>query len=261
MTGRVHSRSLTAPPGRWLGRVTRKRPPGSQALTLPRALRRVYLRSVVPWRRRGTRGSREPKRQEEDVREGGHASGRSLSPSSLSVAGVLLGFILGSLFILTNAADAGGCTNRSLTRGGGDNDFTDDPGFSTNIDMGGGDDLAEMGNCHDTAFGDTGFDELHGALGNDDVFGQANNDQPSSCDPSFNCGGLFGGDGTDLIEGGTGQDDLDDSQAGGDNDTLRGQDGNDVLNARDGDGSDTLNGGNGSDNCTNDAGDSVTACA
>jgi len=152
------------------------------------------------------------------------------------------------------------CTTRSLPPyGGGDNNFTDAPGYSTTIDMGGGADDAEMADCNDWVYGGTGSDDLHGAHGDDHVYGQGGNDKPTGCGDT-RCGKLFGGAGNDTVEGGPGSDDLDDSQTGADVDALYGQDADDVVNGADGDTQDTINGGAGTDTCYRDPGETPSSC-
>ncbi len=182
-----------------------------------------------------------------------------------AVTGLLAGLLVGTGIALLQPASAQvtptACTQRSLSRGSGDDSFTDPAGYATTIDMGGGIDLAEMADCNDTVYGGTGGDQLHGANGTDSVFGQGGDDRTSSCSPNGWCGKLYGGAGNDTVDGAAGMDQLDDSQAGSDTDTLTGGDFADELNSKDGDSLDTVNGGNGDDVCTKDTTEaSVISC-
>lgn len=177
----------------------------------------------------------------------------------LVLIGAVTGVLLASLILINDRATAqitpAACSARSLPPyGNGDNTHNDPLGYSTTVDMGGGQDIAEMADCLDTVYGGGGFDELHGAHGVDQVYGQADNDRPLSCSLG-RCGKLFGGGGGDVINGGPGHDDLDDSQEGSDSDDASGAGGNDVINVDDGDSSDIADGGADTDSCLTDPGD------
>jgi Ca2+-binding RTX toxin-like protein len=90
--------------------------------------------------------------------------------------------------------------------------------------------MIELSDRHDTAYGWTGADTIKGGTGDDDLFGEDGNDS------------LLGGRHNDSIEGGEGNDSI---AGGADQDRLLGNRGNDMMF---GDaGADTLLGGDGAD--------------
>lgn len=112
---------------------------------------------------------------------------------------------------------------------------------------GGGDDIIELGDGADVAFGDGGSDEIDVGEGNDLVFAGDGNDEV------FGQGGedrIFGDDGDDTIDGG---DEADDITGGIGNDTIDGGNGDDDISG--GEGADQISGGSGIDDISGGDGD------
>lgn len=117
--------------------------------------------------------------------------------------------------------------------GGGDN-LSDEGDY---IDAGGGNDVVYGDAGNDSILGGAGSDHLEGVGGNDTLRGGDGDDRKIG-----NLGGLFGGEGDDLLYGEAGNDELW-GQTG--NDTVDGGEGDDTLNGNQG--TDSISGGEGND--------------
>ncbi|MFP5078422.1 calcium-binding protein [Rhizobium sp. YIM 134829] len=159
-----------------------------------------------------------------------------------------------------------------IAHGGGGNDWLINRSLSSGGDSlsgDGGRDVIEGGLGNDTLDGGGDCDSLWGRLGDDHLDGGDGDDSQitlvvagsTALGDGFETsklGGLYGGEGNDVLEGGAGSDSLDggvgdDDLFGGTGlDVLSGGDGNDTLDG--GSGSDWLYGGNGDDTLTESRG-------
>lgn len=147
--------------------------------------------------------------------------------------------------------------NRSLSSGG---DSLSGDGGRDVIEAGLGNDRLEGGDDCDSLWGRLGDDHLSGGDGDDSQITTvvAGSTALGQGYQTSKLGGLYGGEGNDVLDGGAGSDSLDggagdDELFGGTGlDSLSGGDGNDTLDG--GSGSDWLYGGNGDDTLTESRG-------